>query len=506
MPPHRKLLLSVCILLGGGSLAWTAGYGLYLRSDGYRAGVIEDLVKFFEMPCDVARIRPSTFSSRVFEDVRVWLPNRRDQVFRCRRAVWHEGKVDGRESNHLELVDGILNLGTDRWQLSDYRQVFQSGLGHDFEDLNLDEISLRDFEMGFVRGTVAIRCRDTSGILEMKSPTDGVARLVAYELNGYRIEQGVQIDARFTPKMGINVSQVHLRLPHVPLATLDLSRSLGAEITTGQFAGSIEYRGMQDDPEAIVQGDLIDADLAQLTARLPIGPLTGRVRARLEHGRITHSVLTHLRGEGEVAGLTLAPFAVLVGQQTLAGEARFNLHVIDLALGHVRRLVFDGEVRGASLAQWLNLWGRGAATGELTVQVHSLRVADDRIEWGDIEINAVPAPGQRGTIDRGLLLELAEKAGGLSIPDFLRNQLPEKISYARLGLRLQIRNNQLRILGTHGDKGDTILTIELFGRPIGVLSSLSATINLEPWLQLALDRLRAYDPQRMREWWRGNKD
>src|SRR5215510_1245036 len=74
---HRRILLLPTVALVGGSIGWTAWEGLRLRSDGYRRAVERDLTDFFEMPCEVGRIRPRTFSSRSFEDVVLWLPEHR---------------------------------------------------------------------------------------------------------------------------------------------------------------------------------------------------------------------------------------------------------------------------------------------------------------------------------------------------------------------------------------------------------------------------------------------
>src|SRR5262245_48624099 len=98
MAPHRKTLLLLSIALVGTSIGGTAWYGFRLRSEAYRRRVTEHLSQFFDLPCDVGRIRGRTFSSRLFEDVDIWLPDRRDRVFSCKQAVWQENKTNGRVS------------------------------------------------------------------------------------------------------------------------------------------------------------------------------------------------------------------------------------------------------------------------------------------------------------------------------------------------------------------------------------------------------------------------
>jgi len=176
---------------------------------------------------------------------------------------------------------------------------------------------------------------------------------------------------------------------------------------------------------------------------------------------------------------------------------------VDLALGHINRLRLEGIVTDLVLEEWLQLLGHGSATGRLIIRVNNLDIVDDRIRSADIEINALPPPDAPGTIDRDLLLEAAEKAFDFSWPPSLpRELLPEKVEYAQLGMRLLIRDNLLRVLGTHGSDGDTILTIKVLGAPIGVVKEQPETIDLGPFIESLLAGARGYDPAHMRDWWR----
>ncbi|MFQ5424156.1 MAG: hypothetical protein ACE5F9_09270 [Phycisphaerae bacterium] len=503
MRPHRLVLLLISVVVVGGSLGLSAGYGLYHRSDAYRHRVEADLSEFFEMPCDVGRIRPRSFSGRDFENVTLWLPDRRDRVFFCERATWREVERAGGPTNELDLLSGVLTLGTDRWQTTDYYKVFASGLGHDFEDLDLSRVGLSDFEVSFARRNLSIHCRQTGGTIDMSDPAEGVAHLVAYELNGYRVRQGVQIVARFSPRNGVEVSELFLELPEVPLARIGLSPTLGSGISCGRFAGGIEYCSASPVDEVILRGTLTDVDLSEFSDRLPFGPVRGQLSVTVDEARMAGSVVTHLRGRGEITGLSLDSFAPLLRRDFLAGEADLNIQWVDLALGHVNRLVLDGRVDGLALEAILNPLGRGAAAGTLAIEVHSLRVVDDAIESADIEITAVPPAGRAGTIDRTLLLNAAQTAAHFSWPDWLPSSLvPDEIEYSRFGVRLLVRDNKMRILGTHGADGKTILTIRLAGRSFGVVKEQSSQIDLTPWIDRLLARARSYDPDGVRRWWK----
>lgn len=502
MPLQRRILLALSVLLVGGSLTWTTGYAIHLRSDSYRKSVEADLSNFFELPCEVGRIRGLTFSSRSFQDVAIWLPGRRDQIFSCRDAVWHESKEHQEERHELDLVDGVLTLGSDRWVKEDYKQVLESGLGHNFEDLHLSRVGLSGFEVSFHRREFAVRCRETSGTIDMSDPKDGVARLHAYELNGQPISQGVQIYARFLPTHGVQVKELILSLPTVPLEAIGLDRLLGGEVTRGRFSGSVQFLQKGVEPEVWVRGDLEDADLAELTRRVPLGPLSGRFSVNVDRARLAGEVVTHLRGRGRIEELSLASFAPLLGAEELGGQASFDFDVVDLALGHVNRLRFGGVVKGLSLESWLAPWGHGSITGQLSIRVNNVEVVKDQIQSADIEMTVIPPTGGKGMIDRTLLLWAAEQAFHFTWPKSLpQSLLPEKVEYTEFGVRLLVRDNRLRVLGTHGEDGDTILTVKIGGMAFGVIQEQPGVIDLEPLLSDLFNRARTYDPARVREWW-----
>lgn len=502
MRRYRAILLAATLVVVGGSLGLTAWYGRHLHSESYRCEVEQDLTAFFELPCDVGMVRGNTFDSRRFEDVWVWLPDRRDHVFFCKTAVWFEEKVNGLPANRLELSDGLLVLGNDRWLREDYRQVFESGLRHDFDELDLHEVALSNFEVAVFRGDLAIRCRSTFGTIDMSNPEDGVARLVAYELNGYRVSQGVHIDARFLPRHGVEISEFVLTVPEIPFGSLGLDVALGRTPSTGRFAGQVQYRKDGDAAEVWLRGELRDLDLSEWTARSAIGTLAGRLTVSVDHARLSANTITHFRGRGQLSDISLQPLAALLGVETFAGTASFNLDPVDLALGQVNRIRLDGRVSGLTLQDILQPWGLGTATGELAVRVNNLDLAGETIRSADVEVHAVPPAGRPGTIDRALLIGAAEQLLGFTWPEAIpKRLLPEKVEYVECGFRLLVRDNQLRVLGTYGAESDTILTIRVLGQPIALLREPSTTLDVQPYLLRLIERVRAYDPERVRHWW-----
>ena len=224
----------------------------------------------------------------------------------------------------------------------------------------------------------------------------------------------------------------------------------------------------------------------------------------MDGARLAKSIVTHLRGSGQIKDLLLASFAPLLGTRDLGGRASFDFDVVDLALGHVNRLRFGGVIQGLSLESLLAPWGRGSATGQLSIRVNNVEIVNDSIHSADIEISAIPPLSGKGTIDRALLLSAAERAFHFVWPESLPHDLlPEKVEYAEFGMRLLIRDNHLRILGTHGRNDDTILTIKFSGMDFGVVKEPAGEIDLEPHLNDFLKRARSYDPDRVRELLRG---
>lgn len=502
MPVQRRLILGLVVFVAGGSVAVTAGYAIHLRSERHRLGVEAELTEFFHLPCEVGQIRGSTFSSRRFENVVIHLPDRRDQVFSCTNATWHEDSVDGSLVNRLEMKGGTLMLGSEHWEKGDYRTVLESGLGHDFAELNLRRVDIADFQVVFRQGGFSIRCAGVEGVVDMQSGEHGVARLRAYRLNDAPVDEGVSIAARFDVRNGLNVTDVALELPTVPLASIGLDATLGASAPQGRFSGEVRYLRPKSDqpPEIRVSGKLTDAQLRELTQRVPFGPFEGHASVDVDEARISNSLVTHLRGGGSIQNLSLASFAGMLNLEKLSGRASLAVDPVHISLGQIHRLRMEGRVEGVMLDEFLGAIAQGNATGRLTIRVQNFDIEENAIKAADIEVVAVPPPGRPGTIDRKLILSAAQRFLDFTWPDSLpQSILPEKLEYVQFGARLLIRDNQLRILGTHGASGDVILTIRVFGQDFGVVKQRPGAIDLTPAINELLDRVRSYDPHRVRE-------
>ena len=98
MQRGRYLVLTAASLVLAGSLATTGGYAWYLRSSGYRQACAAYLSERLELPSDIGRVIPRSRCSREFDDVVVWLPDRRGRALSCRRPTCgkHGCRGDGK--------------------------------------------------------------------------------------------------------------------------------------------------------------------------------------------------------------------------------------------------------------------------------------------------------------------------------------------------------------------------------------------------------------------------
>ncbi len=507
MQLHRKVLLGLSVVVVAGSLGWTTTYGLHHRSESFRLEMTGKLSDFFDLPCTIGRIRGHTFTSRLFEDVDIQLPRNRGRVFFCKSAIWQEHEDVEPPFNELALTDGELILGSEEWARNDYQQLLASGLDHDFEDLRLRRVSLDRFVVAFDRGGFGVRCHETSGSIDMSNPQDGVATLTAFELNGVRVSQGVRILAHFRSKKAIDVRQISLDLPSVPLSAMGVVPQVGA-LSSGLFSGSLQYESRAGIPEISLTGDLSNASLNELTLMVPTGQLSGKLSISIDQSLIVGGKLEELRGRGRIDSLTLGSVAPLINLPTLSGAASLRIESIEVHRDGLKRLSLGGELSGLLIEEWLKPLGRGSATGHLAIRINSVELAGERIRSADVELTLMPSAGETGTFDRDLLLAAAEKALQFSWPSSLpREILPEKVPYVECGVRLLVRDNELRILGTHGPNRDTILTISVFGQPFRIVKEQRGTIDLTAWIEGLWARVRAYSAEDLRDWWQtaGNR-
>ena len=497
---RRKLLLAFVVLGVGGSLAATVAYAAYVRSSAYRADVVSDLSQKLGLSTSVDAIHPLSLSSREFRGVRVMVPDGSTTVFSCDRAVWRDVSVEGRRRYALDLSTGHLLLGTGQWRRSDYQQMLDSGLGHDFSRLGLSEIHLDRMDLEWFHPDFRLTFGGAYGEVLFDDDGTGRASLNARTLNDTLLESPVNISALFTPGSGLTFHEVVLTVPTLPLSVLGLDRLLQSTVTQGTFNGQLIYREESADGDSRTleaAGRLEDASLWELTQRLPGGPYTGRVSATLDQVRVVDGRLDELRFQGTLSGVCLGDVVPAIQATGDDGTADLRIHQAEYRNGVIRYLSVSGRADDISAETLSGLLGHGMMTGRLRVRVNSLIVVDDQIQSADLEIHAVAPPDRPGTIDRDALALVARELFGFD----LQMVLPRKIEYAELGARLVLDHGRLRIHGTHGPDGRTVATIRLFGRDWPVLRAPDRTFEVPDLLALVRDRLEPFDAADLRRWW-----
>ncbi|HRX86365.1 MAG TPA: hypothetical protein P5572_15195, partial [Phycisphaerae bacterium] len=120
------------------------------------------------------------------------------------------------------------------------------------------------------------------------------------------------------------------------------------------------------------------------------------------------------------------------------------------------------------------------------------------LRHADVEIDVVPPKDAPGIIERAVVLALAKEALGVDLGR-IGDYLPESVEYTRMGCRLVADGDELRVKGTHGDKGETVLTLKLFGREIGVLDAPDRVFPIGGLVDEVRNRLADYDSRHLLE-------
>jgi hypothetical protein len=121
-------------------------------------------------------------------------------------------------------------------------------------------------------------------------------------------------------------------------------------------------------------------------------------------------------------------------------------------------------------------------TGDLRLKIDDLTIKDNRLASLDAEVIVADALEEPNWVEGALLQEVLSRAFNIPLPPFL----PERVEYTRLGVRLDVRDEQLHVFGTHGPREKSMVTLRVFERdwPIDEPENL---IDLSGWF----DELRA---------------
>lgn len=500
---HRKLLLVASCVLVIGSLCASLGYAVYLRSDAYRDRVETKVGEFLKLPTEIGGVSPWSRASRLFHDVSVWLPNRQEQIFSCRRAIWRTVNDQDEASYALELRQGWFLLGTGEFSRSDYQAMLEGGLGRDYGALRLRQVRLDDMEVHWRQPEFEMRIAGASGEVNLSDRSRGSASLSARRLNDAQVDGPITIDAEFTPGARLVVQRAELEVPRVPLSALGLERALGSEITAGWFAGTLSIFDHQDEngPRLRLEGAIGEARLEELTARLSTGPVHGTGDLTIDQAVIVDGDLRELVFRGQLGGIRLSDAAALLSEPDLDGTIDLRVRRAEYRANLLEHLSASGDATDVSLTAVTRLIGRGVVTGKLQVKIDSLVIENEKVRWADIRLDATPPADQPGRIDREIVVQTAERVLGVEL-GMVGDYLPASVEYARMGCRIRVDGDELTVLGSHGKNGSAILTVRVLGREIAVLHAPKRTFSVDSLVQTVRRQIATRELDRIRQWWR----
>ncbi len=498
----RVALAAACGLALVGSLGVTAGYGWYLRSDRYRRACATALSESLGLPSEIGAVVPRSRHARQFNDITVWLPERRDEVFICRQALLVQPA--GREdpgAYDIHLSQGVCEISTRTWLREDYRGVVESGLRPGFAPGGPRRVRFSQMHLLFERGDFRLSLEQAAGEVSFDSPESGQAHALCRTFNGHSCDEPVFLQMRFSPRSGgIRIDRLELRVPRLPLHILNSAAARagpaswtpraapggrnGGEAAfllprNGEFSGELTYEEQHGGQHLVLAGRCFDLDLAECTAGWLERPWSGRCpELELHELRIENGVPVRLAFRGVLSDLSLSEVLQTWSIEAPGGKVTLRVGQAELSERGIDRLVASGECVGAALEPLTARLGLGRMSGTLRIVIDDLVIQNNRLLRFDGLVKVEDALAPPNWIEAALLREIVRRTLKVNLPDVL----PERIEYTRLGARLQIRDEELYVFGTHGPGGKALLTVRLFEREVPMLFEPDSPFDLSGWL------------------------
>jgi len=512
--------VSVATIVGG-----TIAYGVYFRGEPYRQRVESDLTRFFGLPVDVGAVRPYGFASRVLQDIRVYLPQRRARVFAGPRIVWDRSGDDGVDGAVLHLHDADWLVDAPSWLSEDYMRVLKASLAQNLKRAHVGKVYFHQSRFRWRRDGYELVAEEVDGSLVFDEQGRGKAKLTCHRLNGTTVNEPIQIFAQVDPHRENFLPEVTLVVPQMKLADLALDGMLGPPVkqrgpqsqpktheklsaagrplvkktrnstgvAQGTFAGRLVLRQKPGDNEIELSGRLNNVQLEELTAISPIGPVPARIDLNVARALFRNRRLDHIVFSGEIRDLDVDVAASRLGLPKAGGTVHLAIQRATIRGDELLYLNTSGYWDGGSLDVLTSAWLEGdGIEGCLRVRLRSLVVESGVPVSGTIDVSAVPGAGAHGVIERELLLDLIQRQFGLRLPEQL---LAPKIEYTHMGARFVIDANEVRVLAVDGPVGRSMITILLYGQQVPLLGNADLTFPTEPLLHETLAKWRAFKEQ-----------
>lgn len=475
-----------------GSIVATLSVGWYLRSPAYRRAVESSLSARLALPSEVGRVVPRSWSSREYRDIVIWLPERRGRAMTCDRALVRATPQHGPSAYEIDLFGGAVEISTRTWLSGDYRGVIESGLRPGFSPDGPHALRFQGMVVRFQRDDFELTLSDTAGSVEFEMPTVGRARATATRLNGFEGATPVTLEAEFSPReSGVRVDQLTLSTPDIPLGVLGLRPLVGADVHRGSFQGRLAYREDGGRVELELSGRCRDIDLAECTHGLGGTAWRGRCdEIELLTLRLGAEGLREVAFRGRVSDLQLDDVLARWALDAGGGVAHLDVGTVVAEPSGIRDFVASGRCVDVSLDALTQSLGMGRMTGVVRVHIDDVTIVENHLKSLKAAVRVVDADDAPNWIEGRLLHAMAEKALQIQLP----NILPERVEYVRLGLRLEVRDEVLRVYGSHGPGERTILTVRIAGQDFPLIQEPRRPFDLTEltdWLrETAAARIR----------------
>lgn len=486
MTQRRWLAAGLLAVLTLGSLSVTLGSAWYVRSASYRESCAAALSKTLGLPSEIGRVVPRSRLAREFQDIVVWLPGRRDEAHTCHRALLrYTGSQERPDEYELDLSGGSSEISTRTWLRSDYRSVIESGLRPGFTEDGPRRVHFGDMRLVFDRDEFHVTLSGAGGTIEFDDPQHGRASVVCTNLNGHAPREPVLLTATFSPRQtGIRVDKLELTVPDLPLAIAGLRDLVGLDVRSGTFHGRLGYSEPDGERHVELSGHCFDVELREFTGGLvPTGWRGTCPEIEMQELRVENRVPTRLRFRGRLSDVQLGDILTTWGLVDTTGVLALSVGEADFSPTGIDRFVASGTCIELDLEKLSKAIGLGAMSGVLRVQIADLTIEDNRLKSLDATLTVADADDPPNWVEGALLREIARRVLKFDLPPII----PARLEYTKLGVRLEVQDEELRVFGTHGEKERTILTARLFGKELALITEPHNAFDLSP----AFDDLRA---------------
>jgi hypothetical protein len=482
--------VTVAAVLGG-----TLAYAAYYRSDRYRRSVEADLTRFFGLPFDVDEIKAHSFTARRLNGVSLWLPERRARIFHAPLILWDKRDPEAQGGAGINVHDAAWSIGSEDWRSEDYMQVLRASLAHDFNLLNLRQVRFHNARIDWPRQDFHLTAEGVNGRATFATDGTGQAELSCTTLNGQPVSEPIRIRARIDPAATEFLPEVTLHVPRVPLTALGLGGVVASKVTQGSFSGKMTVRQSPAGDEIQLDGAVRDVRLEEFTPRLPGGAIPALVTLDIQDALIRDRHLAKLDFTGQVRQLGIEQLLSRWSLPPIGGEVHVDVYRGLITDAGIEDLRLDGQWNGASLDKLVKAaLGRGGLHGELSVRINSLIIEKNEIVNANVDVTARPPRGGKATADKAFVALLMEKLLGKTIPEAALRVLPDQMEYTHLGAKVLVDPKRVRVLGTQGPTGRSLLTISVLGHDVPALP-LDVSMDIAPFKEKLLPQLKALAEQ-----------